>query len=464
MSYSYRITPRGYQKSAMKLIYNRKRVGLFFEMGTGKTKIVLDFLGAMFTNKKIARALVIAPLTALDVWEDEIDKNWPSNLTYSLLRPDTPDTWEDAQLVLINYDYARRIIKDLIKWSPDVVTIDESHRIKNPNAKQSRAAHRLGPVCRYAICLTGTPIGNHPLDLWSQFKFLVPDLLDEKFKDFKKKYGVWGKFGGFQLIKYKRLPRLARLVGPYVRSLKKGDEIPAKNFIEYPVEMGDYGRKIYKDMERDFVTFVKEESGLTPISAPIVLAKLAKLSQISGGYIRDTEKEKNFPVHTAKLDALREITDNLIESDVKRVIVFARFLWEIEEIKKVLGPKWPTYTIKGGVPREQRKLAISMFNESGGAMICQTTSGSASMNLQAANYVIFYSLNYSHIDFLQAQDRVHRIGQTKPCFYYMLLCKGTLDRPIYRLLKQKKNIADEMITLVKTAQQKGLQLVKGKTA
>lgn len=456
MSYHYKLEPRTYQRKSLKLIYRRKRFFLALEMGTGKTKIALDFMGSMLHHKKIGQGLVIAPLSVLStVWEDEIAKNWDDSLglTYTLLRPGCSSLWKTAHLVLTNYDYARTMVKELMAWAPDIIVLDESHKIKNPHARQSKMAHKLGNVCEYAICLTGTPIGNRPLDLWSQFKFLVPGLLEEKYKDFKDHYSIWGGGGGFELRKYKNLKELAHHVHPYVKSLKKKDylDLPDKNFIEIPVEMGEKARKMYKDMEKDFVAYVTDT---TIVNAPIALAKLTKLSQISGGYIRSTEEEKDFPVHRAKLEVLEGITDDLLESDVKRVVIYARFLWEIKEIRKMLAPSWTTYQISGEIPAQQRKMAQSMFNESGGAMICQIASGSLGMNLQSANYTLFYSLSYSHIDFLQAQDRTHRMGQTLPCFYYLLLCKGTLDRKIYRILKEKRDVAEEIISLVKAAQGK----------
>jgi len=434
----------------MKKIFIQKRYGLFFEMGTGKTKIVLDFAGSMLHHKKIGRVLVLAPLSALATWEDEIRLNWSPDLklNYFVLRPNCSPLWRRSHLVISNYDYAKRIKKELGEWAPDLVVIDESHRIKNPYAKQSKLAHYLGNICRYAIIMTGTPIGNHPLDLWSQFKFLVPGLLDEKFKDFKEKHVIYGGAGGYQIKKYKRLDELGKKIAPFARSLKKSEylSLPKKNFILCPVEMGERARQMYKTMEEDFVAYIEKDKTVT---APIALAKLTKLSQISGGFIRDTKTEEDHPVHEAKLEVLKGLTDDLLEQDSKRVVIFARFKWELNKIRELLSPDWCTYQISGEISPGERKLAQSLFSSNGGAMICQIASGSASMNLQTCNYTIFYSVDYSHINFMQAQDRTHRIGQTLPCFYYLLACKATLDREIYRILRQKKDVADEVIRLIK---------------
>lgn len=461
MSYPYKITPRPYQRRGCIDAYKRKRYYFALDMGLGKTKIALDFVGVLHYFHKVARSLILCPLNVIPVWEDEIEKNWPDKLIdmgYTVLRPGShKDRWKRSSVVITNYDYAKRVIQELMEWAPDVVILDESHKIKNPHARQSKIAHRLGAICRYAICLSGTPIGNRPFDLWSQFKFLVPDLcvenkLEQNFTDFKNRYGCAKGFGGFEFKKFRDLPKVARLIKPYVKSAKSGDylTLPKTNFIEVPVEMGEKARKLYAQMEKEFVAEVNE---MTTISAPIVLAKLTKLSQISGGFIRDTETEIDHPVHRAKLEVLKGICEDLVDQGTKRVVIFARFLWEIEQIRKTLtecAPDWTIYEVSGRIKTEgERKLAQSMFTQDGGAMICQIATGSVGLNLQAANYCIFYSLDYSFINFAQAIKRIHRPGQTLPCFFYLLLCKATLDRRIYSILKGKRSIADEVMNMVK---------------
>jgi SNF2 family DNA or RNA helicase len=435
------------QIEGARMIHRVKRVLLAWEMGTGKTQAVLHFIGCMLWAKKINRALIICKLRGLAVWEDEIRRTMPDNITYSVFRPGPMSTtWASADIVLTNYDYARTHFKELRNLQADVIAVDESHRIKNPNARQSRLSHKLGKLCTYAIAMTGTPMGNHPLDLWSQFKFLKPDLLEEKFKDFKEEYSIWRGFGGHTLHRYKHLDRLGKILRPFT-NVKKKDLAVGKSFIEVPVILPEGSKKKYKEMDRDLVTYVNSE---TAISAPIVLAKLAKLSQISGGFLKDTETGEIYPLNTSKLEALKELTDSLLEQGEKRIVVYARFLWELEQIKALLAPDWVTFTIKGGVTIKEQKLAESLFKESGGAMLCQIASGSESINLQSCCYTFYYSCDYSFINFHQSQDRTHRHGQKNhTCFYYVLLAKGTRDRAIYNILKGKKEMANSMIEMIR---------------
>lgn len=448
--------PKPHQIAAARMIYKVKRVLLAHEMGTGKTQAVLHFIGCMLWAKKISRALIICKLRGLAVWEDEIKQTMPKSITYSVYRPGPMSTtWDASAIILTNYDYARVHYDELKNLGADVIVFDESHRIKNPQARQSKLAHKLGKICRYAVCMTGTPMGNHPLDLWSQFKFLKADLLEEKFKDFKQAYAIFGGFGGYEIRKYKHLPKLAALIRPYVSVQRKTIAV-GKSFIEVPVDLPADSKKKYMEMDKDLVTYVNSE---TAVSAPIVLAKLMKLSQISGGFLQDSETKEIFPLNTAKLEALKELTDSLLEQGEKRIVVFARFLWELEQIKNMLANDWSTYTIKGGVTIKEQKLAESLFKEQGGAMLCQIASGSESINLQSCSYTFFFSCDYSSINFQQAQDRTHREGQkSHTCFYYVLLARGTRDRAIYGILRGKKEMSESMIQMIRRGKRHELYL------
>jgi SNF2 family DNA or RNA helicase len=455
----------------MKKIRRVKNVLVAGDMGVGKTKIAVDFIANMIWHGKLSRALVVAPLEAIGVWEQQLSDNCPF-VNYSLYIKDERVCW-DAQVVIVNYDYIcprrkkkkpterqlrnasltgkkirlkkfidKKILESIVAWSPECVVIDEGHKIKRPTARRSKAIHALGPIAEYTIDLTGTPTGNKKvMDLWSQFRFIKRDLLCDEFSEFKQRYGVWTGFGNFKFVRPRNLRELSRIIAPYTIRIKKTG-LPEKIPIPYPVIMPPHAKSIYKQMEEEFVAYVDGQN----VIASIVLTKMMKLSQIAGGFIKN-EKKEDLPIHTAKIMALRNILDELSENGTNRVVIFARFLWEIEEIKKALSEQgWNNiYRVKGRVPKD----AMDRFNsEEGGAMVCQTASGSGSNNFQAANYVIFYSTDYSLINFQQAMDRIHRIGQTKICFYYFLQSRGTIDKRIYRLLMENKEVAEEILSLM----------------
>lgn len=470
MPYPLIQVPRPNQRAAIKKIYRAETVLVAGDLGTGKTKVAGDFIANMQWAKRISRTTIICPLEAIGVWEEWFETNTSSFIRFSIYTKDTIPDWS-ADVIIINYDYLcprrkkkkptdravamakkagrkprkrfyidKRISETIRDWRPDVIVIDEGHKIKKGTARRSKAIHGLGTVARYKIDLTGTPTGNKKiLDLWSQFRFLHPELLGE-WEDFRREYGRWGGFGGFTFLKARNVKKLFSIINPYIVRMKNTG-LPEKIFIPWPVHLPENAKKIYKDMEKEFVAEVSGKK----VVASIVLSKMGKLSQIAGGHIMD-DKKNRLPVHTAKVEALRGLLETLLENDAKHVVIFARYIWELKEIQKVLREQgWNNiYRVKGRVPSE----VMQAYNSEGGAMVCQTTSGSGSNNFQASNYVIFFSTNYSLIDFDQAIGRISRIGQDKTCFYYFLQSVGTIDMRIYRMLQDHKDVAEHYKSLM----------------
>lgn len=468
ISYDYLIQPDKKQTIAKYRILDRKTYALFWEMGTGKTKVVIDFVAGMVKNvNPNFRCIVVCPLTVIATWEEQIEENAPF-LTYSVMSSEETPCW-DVNIILTSYDHFRprkrklkitptgkisrrkrkvldkTKLKQLIGWLPHLVVADESHKIKSRKSRQSKAMWELGDGgSEYKVLLTGTPIGNRPLDVWSQFRFLNPGILDEDYDNFEQAYAVKGGFGGFRILGYKNLPRLAGTVSPFVMK-RKAEDMPAQNFISVPVDMPSEVKKAYKQLENEFLTFIEGRE----LRAPMVLARMSKLSQMSGGFVIHPDGERQ-TVHKAKLEALAEKLEEMKENEIERVVIFCRFKWEIDRIHEVCKVQgWETLEISGRISRDKRKEAEQQFKRTGGAIICQIAVGSVGINLQSANYAIFYSVDYSFINFEQAVKRIHRRGQTKPCFYYLLRCRGTIDTTIYSILRGKKEVADEFHSLIK---------------
>lgn len=468
LDYPYRIKPSKDQLVAKYRIFDRKIYALFWEMGTGKTKAIIDFVAGMVHNvNPDFRVVVVCPLTVIATWEEQIEENAPF-LTYSILSSEEPRCAWDVNIILTSYDFLRprkrklkvtptgRIskrkrkvldktkLKGMIGWLPHMIVADESHKIKNHQSRQAKAMWELGDGAEYKVLLTGTPIGNKPLDLWSQFKLLSSSILDEHYDDFRDTYAIRGGFGGFRVLGYKNLTRLSKILSPHIMR-RKAKGLPAQNFISVPVDMPKEAKRIYKQLEKDFITQIEGKE----LQAPIVLARMAKLSQLTGGFVIHPDGER-MKVHTAKLDALAELLEEMKENEIPRVVIFCRYKWEIERIHEVCERVgWPSLEISGRISRQKRKEAEAKFKADGGAIICQIAVGSVGINLQSANYTIFYSVDYSFINFVQAIKRTHRTGQTNPCFYYLLRCRGTIDTTIYSILREKKEVSDEVLGLLR---------------
>jgi SNF2 family DNA or RNA helicase len=451
MAYPYKRTPRPHQRKALIQAYAKKQAGLFLRIGSGKTKIALDFIGVLLHNNIVSRCLVIAPLNALGVWEDEIILNMPDslNLKWALLRPKNGVDLRTVQLLIVNYEYARRILGVLMSWAPEVIICDESHRIKGPYTRQSKCTHKLGAISKFNLALTGTPASEKPLGLWSQFQFIDPSILNCTYKEFKYEYGVWTGFGNFKLKCYKNLDKLAKILAPHIITMKESEylKLPEETSLTIPVEMSPKAQTMYRMMEREFLVSIKGKE----ILAPLVITQLTKLSQIAGGFIIDQEHNPLY-ISDHKIRVLGDLCHDLLEDGIVRLIVFCRFIWEIDQAKMILSKEWEIGEISGRIEHDDRVKLQHRFNSDIDrpiVAVCQIASGSASINMQAAHHEVFYSWDYSAINYDQAKGRIRRDGQTKDCYFHHLVSRNTIDGKILRILKQKKDVADYLEGLIK---------------
>lgn len=457
MKYQFHRRPWDSQLTALRRLHKRKRQLFWFDPGEGKSKIAIDFIAAMLFYQKIRRALIIGPLTAIfGVWEEQIEIDAPHLIgQYHILRPDKKPDWKKP-ILLANYEYVspktrddrvnKEVLESLLEWNADVLILDESHKIKNPYSRTAKACFRLSMAAEYLAALTGTPKGNkRVLDLWSPIHCLAPEVIPLSYGEFKDYYGVKSGFGGFERKKFRHLDELAESVSPYIMTQKaKIKHTPTHTNVR--IDLSPKVKELYKMMEEEFLITIDKERIVT---ATIVLSQAIKLSQIAGGFVRTNDGE-DVLVHRFKLDALQDLLEDLAES-TDRVVIFARFTWEIEQIRKMLTSlkqPWPTYEISGRAKPEEKKLAKELFNSAGGALVCQIASGSASLNLQSSNYAIFYSIDGSYINYDQALMRLRPQHQERTCHYYHLRVRGTIDSHLYSIINQNRDANQEFRALL----------------
>ena len=326
-----------------------------------------------------------------------------------------------------------------------MIIADEMQKIKNPRAKQSRAMHKLGDQVRYKQGLTGTPVSQGPLDIWSQYRFLDPDIFGKKFYEFRDRYAVMGGFKGHQVVKFKNLDELSMKAHSIAYRVRKQDtdiDLPPITNQYLYCTLGNEANKYYREMKKEFTVTLNENKGNA--HAPIVLTQLLRLQQITGGFL-PVEEGKIVQVDSSKLNLLTEVVSDLPLD--KKLVIFARFLPEIEAIKEEvtkLGRKLVTLTGK----TKNRGEVISNFQKDPKltVMVAQIQTGGVGLNLQVADTVIFYSTNFSYIDYDQAKARIHRIGQVSSSVTYIhLVSERTVDEQIFEALDNKKDVADYIV-------------------
>lgn len=457
------VRPYAHQVRALKRALDLDRsTALFMEPGTGKTRVAIDFVGIKHKQRGIQKVLCVCPNVAIGVWQDQIDEWLSSTIPRDVVTLDK--SWgtvhdriealgrkqavKELTFGIVNYDVIADM-KDAIRlWRPDVIIADEVHFIKKHTSSRSKAMHYLSTIPRWKFGLSGTPITNSPLDIYSQYRFLDPDIFGARaWGKFKDRYAVYGGFGGYRLIKYRRLDELSKLTSRISFEATKDEmDLPDRTSQVIRVTMDPSTKKVYDQMNKEFIADI-EARGLRA-TASIILTKMIRLNQICGGFVRITPEDPNQPkedvqVGQEKLRALKELLKIHCKEGGYKVVVFARFKWEtkkIHELCKKIGI--PAVLDKGDKADRKRFQTDSKLK----VFIVPLAQGGIAVNeLVAANIGIFYSIDHSSDHITQAMDRLHRGGQTRNVLYLFLLMKGTWDEVMYRSFVEHKLVANEVV-------------------
>lgn len=409
-----------YQVKALKKALKRGNGAFFFDPGLGKTKPALDFMAI----KEKKRVLIICPVSALGVWPDEIEKHLPKT---------------KIEFKVYTFDKIKNkvLFKDIIKWKPDGIIVDESHYIKHHTSARSRTVHKLGDRLEEGkLILSGTPISKSPLNIYSQYRFLDKTIFGTRWADFRNKYAVMGGYMNYKVVRIKHPKKLSKRIRRLSTRAKNTDR-PEPTWQIIPVELDAKSKKIYQKMAKDSVVQFKSGKIAT---AEIGATKIIRFQQITGGFLKSEEGEY-INVNNTKCSILGDLVDGL---DSRKVVVFARFLREIKQIKKTLkGRGFNVLTITGQTGSKARESKRKLFNNSVNHNVLVMQIGAAqSIDLTSASIAIYFSMDYSVEHFQQSQGRIDRVNQEEHCTYYILACRGTVDYAIYEVLKHNINISD----------------------
>ena len=442
--------PYEHQDRAFQIGIALDQSALLMEQGTGKTLSAIAVAGYRYQYGQIKRLLVISPLSVVPVWSSEFSKH--AGFEYSLVTLDDMKEHQRAeilaamptkglQVVVINYDATWRCIDLLIKWKPDMVIVDESQKIKNGRAKRSKAIHKLGDMVNYRMILTGTPITQGPLDVWSQYRFLNHALFGRRYLSFRERYAIMGGYGGYEVKGYRNLPKLAQKAHSVAFRVTKKEalDLPETTDQKVIVNLSPETMRIYQQMENKFLVKFAD----TVATAPIILTQLLRLQQITGGFL-PTEDGAIKEFDSAKLEAVRELLEDFPSE--KKVVIFARFISEIMALEKISQSQGRNpITLYGAI--KDRGEAVRRFQEDSGVkdIIIQIQTGGLGITLTAADTAIFYSTTFSYADYDQAKARLHRIGQRNPVTYIHILANNTVDEQVLEVLDTKEDMAAQIV-------------------
>lgn len=477
LRYTFRNEPWLHQRRALAKINKLNgRALLAMPMRTGKTKTTIDWAGVSYVNYGIRRVLVVAPISVLHVWQDEIEAHLPPLIKrrVTLLSGSTEERAETLRqlmatgtdgldFVIVNYESVWRQLRKpkskrlddlLCQWLGDdgLVVADESHKIKTPASHQSRSLAKLGAQGRMRLALTGTPITSKMLDVYGQFRFVddtilnAPDGRHRSWTEWSHYYGRWGGFNMKELVGYQHQDELLATIHAHTFKVKLEDcfDLPPRSIETIPVHLSEKGRGIYRQMAKEMI--VELESGKVSVST-IVLTKLLRLSQITSGFLRTEETPDSPPsdveIDRSKLDVCMDMVQDMAEQDEK-VVIFCRFKHDYHALEAAcqklrLGP----VVLSGETPQSARPSLIKRFKTDPATkvFIAQTQAGSLGIDLTAARFSIFYSLSYDWATYAQALERIYGPKQTRPVTIYHLVVPRTVDAVVLQALRTKGDLA-----------------------
>ena len=440
-----------------------KGFGLLFEMGCGKTLTAIAIAGAAYAAGKIERLLVVAPTSVVAVWPKELQEYAEFKYTCRTLLGDKASRlkqlsdlekfpFKALKVAVINYESTWRdgIFEALQEFDADMIIADESQRIKTHDAAQSKAMHQLGDQARYKLILSGTPVQNNAIDIYSQYRFLDPTVFGKNFYQFRNRYAIMGGFNRRQIVGYKDMDDLIRREHSIAFRITKEEaiDLPEQTFEVRHIQMDKKLTDLYQRIKRD--SYAEIESG-GQITATTVLTKLLRLQQLAGGFLVTDDAAKPQLVSTAKLEALSDIVQDYVVDGGKKLVIFARFVPEVKAIidlmKKVLPDRKKAVSIYGEIKKEDRGAIVQQFQTDSDTVVFigQIDTAGTGVTLTAADTCVYYSKNFNYAAYEQSLSRIHRIGQRNTCTYIDLVMEKTVDEMINRALAKKEDIAKTVV-------------------
>ena len=468
MNYKFRTRPYQHQLTALERSWNKETFAYFMEMGTGKTKVLIDNVAMLYDRGKIDGALIIAPKGVMGTWRhqelpahlpthiDSMSVLWQANITNSQSRllGTLFKTDEKLHILIMNVealstqkgsDFAKKFMLS----HKTLMAIDESTTIKNPKAKRTKNILTISRMSAYRRILTGSPVTKNPLDLYSQCEFLdINHLGHQSYYSFRTRYALmkstYIKGRSINLVVgFQRLDELAENLKSFSYRVLKADclDLPPKIYTKREIALSPEQQKVYQEMRETALATLKGKQ----MTTMTVLPQLMRLHQITcGHFVADdgtTQELKN-----NRLDELLDVLDE-VEG---KAIIWAHYQYNIKTIVKALEEKYGPGSVVdyyGLTPQSDRDKHREAFqNDSKVRYLVGTPqTGGYGITLHAANTVIYYSNGYDLEKRLQSEDRAHRIGQKKSVTYIDILAEETVDSKIVKSLRKKINIASKVM-------------------
>ena len=463
--YKLKTNPWPHQWKALDYVMTRDLAAVFTDMGSGKTKIMIDLI----VNRGFGFVLIIGTKKSCTVWEKEfeIHSDIPKNCVNNLSGIPTPRKVSIMKeklfskqngcapaIFIINYEAVWRdpLKKFLYNQKYDAIILDESHRIKTPNSKVNICISTLGrrAACRYI--LSGTPTPESPIDIYGQYKFLNPEIFGTNFSRFKEQFqnidAAESVRRGYIVLDekepYIHLDQLKKRVYKCAFNVKSEVELPEVTHVYFDQYLSEEAQEIYKELNKEGV--YEDSSGVTETNN--ILAKYTRLQQLLSGYLyvenEDFTEQRLVKRDQSKREALEYIIGEIPRSD--KIVIFAKYRTDFKSIREVcrrLGRNYGEISGKHDSYKNWKEGKID-------CLAVQYNSGSESISLVEARFCIYYSHTFSYGQYQQSIKRTHRPGQQKPVTYYHIISKvkgkQTVDDKIKKALSLKQSLSQYILS------------------
>jgi SNF2 family DNA or RNA helicase len=472
MNYKFKTKPYAHQITALEKSWNKAHFAYFMEMGTGKSKVLIDNIAMLYDKGKINGALIVAPKGVYQNWFDiEIPNHLPTHIEKKMVlwkasfMKDNKivskevdalfETGTDLHILVMNVESLSTkngvtFANKFLSCHETLMAIDESTTIKNPDAIRTRSIVQLGKSAKYRRILTGSPVTKSPLDLYKQCEFLNEGLLDyTSYYAFKTRYSVLrtANFGGRSVqivVGYKNLDELSERIEQFSYRVLKEDclDLPSYSFTKRIIQLSKEQKKIYDSMKQ--LALAQLDGKL--MTTATALVQLMRLHQITCGHFKSDDGTVQ-KIKNERLDALMDILSEV----ENKAVIWAHYKHDIEiiveSIKKEYGPdSYVTYY--GDTPSEIRQNNIKLFQDENSKvrfLIGTPQTGGYGITLTAGNVMIYYSNGYDLEKRTQSEARINRAGQKRKMTYIDIIAEDTVDEKIVDALRKKVDIASKVM-------------------